>query len=375
MFRSSSGRSRVCFGLAAALLYLTTGIFAQNPEAEKIYQHVKDNLLQIGDAKCVTEMTRAITLDKTRAAYYYYRGFCSSMLDKDKEALADYDQALKLNPALLDALYSRSYLFAHTDKQKAIPDLKRIIEIDPKESNAYGILASYYLELGKYDEAFAMGQKVNELVPEGGAGYRYEARALAGQGKYTEAIPLYSEALKRDDQDTDVLKGRAEAYRRVGNRAAAEADERTLAELTKNSGNYSNGRGTAGGGIGAGRGTGQPPMLSNPRATGDDTALGGDSGEVKPEKPVKIEPLKITRRPRPEYTEEARQADVQGTVLLKVAFLANGTIGPIRVITRLPNGLTEKAVEAAKKIEFKPELHDGVPVTVYKNLEIGFSLY
>ena len=103
---------------------------------------------------------------------------------------------MKLNPDLIEALYSRQYIYAKTDKLKAIPDLKRIVETDPKQSNAYGILAGYYLEMGKYDDAFAMGQKVNELVPTGGAGFKYEAESMAGRGRYQEAIPLYSEAIK-----------------------------------------------------------------------------------------------------------------------------------------------------------------------------------
>ena len=43
---------------AASLLFLAANLAAQNPEAEKIYQYVKENILQIGDAKCVSEMSR-----------------------------------------------------------------------------------------------------------------------------------------------------------------------------------------------------------------------------------------------------------------------------------------------------------------------------
>ena len=378
MFRALSKIIGICSISTASLLFLAANVSAQNAAAEKIFQSVKQNILQIGNAKCVSEMSRAIALDKTQAEYYNYRGFCYSLLDKDKEALADLDEALRLNPGLIEALFSRSYLFSKTDKLKAIPDLKRIVEIDPKKSNAYGMLATYYLDLAKYDDAFAMGQKVNELVPEGGAGYRYQAQALAGLGKYTEAIPLYSEALKRDDQDTHALEGRADAYRHVGNTAAAKADEQAAANLPKNSSGYGNGRGT-GGGIGAG--SGRPPMVYNPETTGGSIGPGEatdpaeNSESAKPASTVKIEPLQITKRPRAEYTEEARHANVQGTVLLQIAFLANGTIGPIRVISRLPNGLTEKAIEAAKLIEFKPELRDGVPVTTYKNLRYSFTIY
>ena len=378
MFRALSKIIGICSIATVSLLFLAANVSAQNATAEKIFQSVKQNILQIGNAKCVSEMTRAIALDKTKAEYYNYRGFCYSLLDKYPEALVDLDQALKLDPRLIEALYSRQYIFAKTDKLKAIPDLKRIVEIDPKQSNAYGMLATYYLDLAKYDDAFAMGQKVNELVPEGGAGYRYQAQALAGLGKYTEAIPLYSEALKRDDQDTHALEGRADAYRHVGNTAAAKADEQAAANLPKNSSGYGNGRGT-GGGIGAG--SGRPPMVYNPETTGGGIGPGEatdpaeNSESAKPASTVKIEPLQITKRPRAEYTEEARHANVQGTVLLQIAFLANGTIGPIRVISRLPNGLTDKAIEAAKLIEFKPELRDGVPVTTYKNLRYSFTIY
>jgi len=360
MFRPLPKTFQICLLSAVFLLLAAAAGSAQNPEAEKIYQQVKENILPIGNEKCVSDMTRAISLDHTQAEYYYYRGFCSSLLDKDKDALADYDQALKLNPALLDALYSRSYLFAHADKEKAIPDLKRIIEIDPKQSNAYGILASYYLELGKYDDAFAMGQKVNELVPEGGAGYRYEAESLARRGKYEDAIPLYSEALKRASKDTQSLKGRAYAYRHVGNIAAAEADERAVAELTKSSGNYSNGRGT-GGGMGAGSGAKE---LTNPIT---DTPPATES--------AKIEPLKILSKPVAQYTEQARKENVQGTVILRIRFKADGTIGSISVVRGLPFGLTENAEEAARKIKFQPVTRDGVPVDTTKVVEYTFVLY
>src|SRR5689334_21510403 len=146
MIRSSSRAFRIGFVSAAFFLFLTSVARAQKPDAEKIYQHVKDNIIQIGNEKCVSEMSRAIALDNTQAEYYSYRGVYYSLLVKDKEALADLDQALKLDPRLVEALYSRQYIVARTDKLKAIADLKRIVEIDPKQSNAFGILATYYLK-------------------------------------------------------------------------------------------------------------------------------------------------------------------------------------------------------------------------------------
>jgi TonB family protein len=57
---------------------------------------------------------------------------------------------------------------------------------------------------------------------------------------------------------------------------------------------------------------------------------------------------------KPEYTEAARKNRVEGDVRLIVAFRSNGKIGNIDVIEGLPDGLTDKAIEVAKAIKFKP---------------------
>jgi TonB family protein len=82
----------------------------------------------------------------------------------------------------------------------------------------------------------------------------------------------------------------------------------------------------------------------------------------------------ILYKEKASYTREARDNGVQGTVVLNVVFSADGTITNIQVIKGLPDGLTEKAVEAAKKIRFKPALRDGNPVSVRGNLEYSFNL-
>jgi TonB family protein len=91
--------------------------------------------------------------------------------------------------------------------------------------------------------------------------------------------------------------------------------------------------------------------------------------------PKKVEALKILSEPRPNYTAEARQKGVQGTVILKVTFLDSGLIGPIEVISGLENGLTDKAIAAAKEIKFIPESIAGKPISVTRRLQYFFSLY
>lgn len=86
-------------------------------------------------------------------------------------------------------------------------------------------------------------------------------------------------------------------------------------------------------------------------------------------------PLKFISKPQPKYTEKARKNGVQGTVLLKVKFLANGKVGKIRILEGLPNGLSKRAVEAAKKIKFLPEQKGGKSVTVTRKIIYNFTIY
>jgi TonB family protein len=82
----------------------------------------------------------------------------------------------------------------------------------------------------------------------------------------------------------------------------------------------------------------------------------------------------ILERPAAEYTEEARGRKVEGRVLLKVTLLKDGTVGAVRALERLPHGLTESAIEAARKIKFTPAQDKGLPVSVSKMIEYVFKL-
>ena len=47
----------------------------------------------------------------------------------------------------------------------------------------------------------------------------------------------------------------------------------------------------------------------------------------------------------------------------------------LKVMTKLPHGLTERALIAARKINFTPAVKDGQAVSMYIQLEYNFNLY
>ncbi|MEO8073532.1 MAG: TonB family protein [Acidobacteriota bacterium] len=75
------------------------------------------------------------------------------------------------------------------------------------------------------------------------------------------------------------------------------------------------------------------------------------------------------------YTEEARQNRIQGSVQLRVTFLASGGIGEISPLATLPHGLTEQAIAAAAKIAFIPAKKNGVPISIVGIVEYHFNIY
>ena len=83
---------------------------------------------------------------------------------------------------------------------------------------------------------------------------------------------------------------------------------------------------------------------------------------------------RILQKFEPQYTFEARRARTTGTVVLKAVFSSTGNITNIRVISGLPNGLTEQAIAAARRIKFRPAMRDGKPVSMWVQLEYYFSL-
>src|ERR1044072_1753180 len=83
--------------------------------------------------------------------------------------------------------------------------------------------------------------------------------------------------------------------------------------------------------------------------------------------------LVILEKPAPELPDKDVTLDVSGTVKLKVEFLSDGKIGNIEPVSSPHPLLTQRAIEAAKRIKFSPEMQDGVAVTVDKMVEYEYS--
>lgn len=82
----------------------------------------------------------------------------------------------------------------------------------------------------------------------------------------------------------------------------------------------------------------------------------------------------IRHKPDPGLTDEARANGVSGTVSLTAVLCHTGRVTDIHVLQALPDGLTERAVAAARRIEFTPAEKDGRRVATHLRLEYNFNV-
>lgn len=131
----------------------------------------------------------------------------------------------------------------------------------------------------------------------------------------------------------------------------------------------SNGTGS-GGGIGSGSGGGIGPGKGPGFGPGEGGGFGGGvfrvGGGVSAPVPI--------HRVEPEYSEEARKAKFQGTVVLSIVVDEQGVPRNFKVVRPLGLGLDEKAIEAVTKWRFRPGYREGRPVAVMATVEVNFRL-
>lgn len=119
----------------------------------------------------------------------------------------------------------------------------------------------------------------------------------------------------------------------------------------------------SGGGVGSGRGPGVGPGYGGGIGGGVYRVGGGVSAP------------RATYSPDPEYSEEARKAKYQGTVVLFMIVGPDGRPHEVRVMRSVGMGLDEKAIEAVRTWKFEPARKDGQAVAVQISVEVAFRLY
>jgi TonB family protein len=313
-------------------------------------------LYQAGDApNAIKVLEKVVKKHADDVDAWYYLGLTYYRLGWAAEARRPFGHVIDLRPDSADATakLSCALIFAN-EPGPAMTMAQRAIDLGDKSAEPHYALAEGSLRLAeaspttaptvKADESIRITKALETAVEQADLALAADPTfALAlitksfAQSKlrqYTEAAVSLEQfvALRPNDPDADLWRERSgEMYWRAGKLLAQFLDPKTSPEAAKKT-----------------------------------NALSPKEVDQK---------SRVLSKPEPKYTEAARKAGVTGTIVLRAVFASDGNVTNLSVSQALPFGLTTEALNAARKIRFTPAIKDGVPVSMYIQLEYNFNLY
>ena len=128
-------------------------------------------------------------------------------------------------------------------------------------------------------------------------------------------------------------------------------------------------------GSGSGFGQGQGGGIGSGRGGGVGPGTGGGSGGGLMSVGGGVSAPQLIHSVEPDFTEDARRANYQGSVSIRLIVDTQGAPQDVRLASHLGMGLEEKAIEAVKQYKFRPAMYQGHPVSVQILVEVGFHLH
>ena len=191
------------------------------PKQEKVVHHSEDQV-QASDS----------------ATDYFNQGKAKYDLGQYEAAIDDYDNAIRLKPAHLNAYYERGLAkYILGQYEAAIDDYDNAIRLKPAHLNAYYErgLAKYIL--GQYEAAIDDYDNAIRLKPAHLNAYYSRALAKCNLGRYEAAIVDYDNVIRFEPNDAAAFYDRGLAKEKLGQISEAEQDWRTALELATQTGN------------------------------------------------------------------------------------------------------------------------------------------
>jgi tetratricopeptide (TPR) repeat protein len=186
--------------------------------------------------RAMIALDEAIKLDSEDTSIKSKALALRATLHQDPEKrLADYNEAVKVDPRSAEALRARAMFNLERGKSdEGLADLKAAIEIDPKHAATYELQGVALASLEKYDEALASLSKAIELEEKSPFSFVHRARIYLIQNKPQEAIADLDKALALQLPTPTVLLLRAGAYQQLGEKEKALADVDEALKLRPN---------------------------------------------------------------------------------------------------------------------------------------------
>jgi tetratricopeptide (TPR) repeat protein len=180
-------------------------------------------------AEAVPELERATKSEPKFGPAWFLLGLAYQQLGQPQKAIDPLRRAVRLEPANTQALFELADAeLATGDPAAAAESFRTLAARQPGMAKAWQGLGLAYVALA--ERVFALA---GERAPQSGYWCALAARARAGEGRYANALSLYSEALKQLPSLTGLHAERAAIYRQTSHPDWAEMEEQREASLPK----------------------------------------------------------------------------------------------------------------------------------------------
>ena len=328
-------------------------VWAQQPSAaipDDTMQGVK--LYQQGNTEEAIKVLKKIV--KTRqddADAWYYLGLACFRNDRLKDSRKAFEMAVRLRPDFAPARSNLAYTLIDLNKfSEASGEAQNALTLDPANATAHYVMGAVYMKEGMYAKALKEAEAALKVRDNFRAALLLKSQALFA----VYMAETYEIAAGTPTPSTEESR----AARRSMLKEAADSLDKFL-KLEPNAVDAETWR----------------EQLETLRFYAGLKDKSKDENGIYSAKDMIPTKVRIISKPVPAYTDAARQAGVEGKVVLQAVFAADGKVKYILVIRPLPKGLTENAVNAARKIKFAPAVKDGRPVSMFYRIEYNFDLY
>jgi len=175
-------------------------------------------LKQIGLISILLLIVLTAPAQTTRSARDYYRSAAAHLnANEFREALADFDKAIDLEPKFPEALFYRIMTLAQIDpKSEPIKDWDRIIEVAPHYKLIYVIYlqrANYRARIGQFDASIDDVNKALEFTPDDGSAYHLRGYSYVMKGNLDAAYADYKKSVELKTSLQNPLLTRGYVYK------------------------------------------------------------------------------------------------------------------------------------------------------------------
>jgi TonB family protein len=298
--------------------------------------------------EAIKSLRAATKKDKTDADAWHYLGLALVKQHKMKDARKAFETALQLRPAFVPSLNGLAYvLILQNALGEAYSAVEKSLKIEPRNAETHYLFGTILMRQDAFNRVLDQAEESIKNDPSYAPALLLQTEALVGMvgnemSAATDETPDVRDVLlKKAASRLDAATAALDKFSKLN---PQNADAVALAEQIKTMRVYSGANSTGG----------ARTIFSSKELTTRAVIL---------------------EKPEPLYTERARLDGVTGAVRIRMVLASDGTVQYVFAVRRLPDGLTEKAIEAARKIKFIPATKDGRRVSQYVTIDYNFNIY